>query len=272
MEHLEVIMIDKTYLEKLFQQINVELTESQLEKFDSYAELLLRWNEKINLTAITEPLEVCEKHFLDSVMPFTLINHLVNGSIDSTIDQNVTTKNCDMVSNGILENFNGKTFIDVGTGAGFPSCPLKIVNDSISITLLDSLNKRIKFLETISDELDLEAISIHGRAEEFGNKFEYREKFDIATARAVANLSDLCEYCLPFVKKGGYFIALKGSAGQDEAKQAKNAIKTLGAKVKDIKEYSLPNGDMRTVIVIEKISSTPTKYPRNKGQMKKKPL
>ncbi|NLZ46744.1 MAG: 16S rRNA (guanine(527)-N(7))-methyltransferase RsmG [Clostridiales bacterium] len=242
-------MIDKIYLKELFKHIEITLNENQLESFDKYAKLLVEWNEKINLTAITEPKEVCEKHFLDSVMPFALIK----GGLGTN-------------------EFMNKTIIDVGTGAGFPSCPLKIVDESLNLTLLDSLNKRIKFLESISNELLLKATCIHGRAEELGNKSEYREKFDIATARAVANLSDLCEYCLPLVKKGGYFIALKGSAGTEEANKAKSAIKTLGGMIQEIKEYTLPNGDGRTVIVIKKVSATPAKYPRNKGQMKKKPL
>ena len=166
----------------------------------------------------------------------------------------------------------GASVIDVGTGAGFPSCPLKIYRDDLKITLLDSLNKRVNFLQELSDLTKLDAQCIHGRAEEFGKREDMREQFDIATARAVANLRDLCEYCLPFVKVGGVFVSLKGSSGKDELDEAKAAIKLLGGKTEKVEEYELPNGDGRTLIVIRKVSPTPKKFPRNAGQMKKKPL
>ena len=237
-------MIDTVFLKNLFDNSGISLDELQLSEFETYAKLLVEWNEKINLTAITQSEEICEKHFLDSVLPFVMWGGL-----------------CD-----------GDKVIDVGTGAGFPSCPLKIVRNGVKLTLLDSLNKRINFLNTISDELGLEAECVHGRAEELGNNADYREKFDIATARAVANLTELCEYCLPFVKLGGHFVALKGQSGSDEVEAAKNAVKTLGGKIEKVTEYSLPNGDKRVLVVIKKVSPTPQKYPRNKGQMKKKPL
>lgn len=237
-------MIDTVFLKNLFDNSGISLDELQLSEFETYAKLLVEWNEKINLTAITQSEEICEKHFLDSVLPFVMWGGL-----------------CD-----------GDKVIDVGTGAGFPSCPLKIVRNGVKLTLLDSLNKRINFLNTISDELGLEAECVHGRAEELGNNADYREKFDIATARAVANLTELCEYCLPFVKLGGHFVALKGQSGADEVEAAKNAVKTLGGKIEKVTEYSLPNGDKRVLVVIKKVSPTPQKYPRNKGQMKKKPL
>ena len=237
-------MIDTVFLKNLFNNSEISLDELQLSEFETYAKLLVEWNEKINLTAITQSEEICEKHFLDSVLPFVMWGGL-----------------CD-----------GDKVIDVGTGAGFPSCPLKIVRNGVKLTLLDSLNKRINFLNTISDELGLEAECVHGRAEELGNNADYREKFDIATARAVANLTELCEYCLPFVKLGGHFVALKGQSGADEVEAAKNAVKTLGGKIEKVTEYSLPNGDKRVLVVIKKVSPTPQKYPRNKGQMKKKPL
>ena len=237
-------MLDLTLLKRLFDDAGISVNDEILLKYETYAQLLVDWNEKINLTAITEPDEICEKHFLDSVLPFYMWGGLKKG---------------------------GK-IIDVGTGAGFPSCPLKILKNDLSLTLLDSLNKRINFLSTLSDALELEAKCVHGRAEELGNSADFREKFDVATARAVANLRDLCEYCMPFVKVGGYFVALKGQSGLQEVDDAENAIKILGGRVEKTIEYTLPNGDGRVLVVIKKVSSTPSRYPRNKGQMKKKPL
>jgi 16S rRNA (guanine527-N7)-methyltransferase len=170
----------------------------------------------------------------------------------------------------------GTTLIDVGTGAGFPSIPLKICRHDIEITLLDSLNKRVNFLKEVSDELGLDARCVHGRAEETARYIkggsEFRESFDIATARAVANLRDLCEYCLPFVKIGGRFVALKGKDGAAELDGAKEAIKILGGETELSKSYELPNGDSRQLIVIKKVRATAAKYPRNAGQIKKNPL
>lgn len=237
------MLINQIDLEKLFSQGDMSVTKEQYDKLYDYSKLLVEWNEKINLTAITDPEGIALKHFYDSVYPFTL-----------------------------TEIKRDSSLIDVGTGAGFPSCPLKIIRNDLNITLLDSLNKRIKFLQEISDTLDLNAQCIHGRAEELGRNFNYREKYDIACARAVANLSELCEYCLPFVKVDGKFISLKGSNGNEELKEAENAVKILGGEIEQVTEYSLPNGDGRTLIVIKKVSSTPEKYPRNKGQMKKKRL
>lgn len=237
------MIIEKTKFTELLEQVHLSVDDEKYEKLYKYSEMLIDWNKKVNLTAILSPEDISQKHFLDSVLPFSLFNIK-----------------------------NGAKIIDVGTGAGFPSCPLKIFRDDIKITLLDSLNKRIKFLETLSDELSLEAECIHGRAEELGHKDGYRENFDIATARAVAALPILCEYCLPFVKVGGYFIALKGGNSEDEISDAKNAIKILGGKIDRIIDYSLPNGDKRALIAIKKISQTASKYPRNKGQMTKKPL
>ena len=163
--------------------------------------------------------------------------------------------------------------IDVGTGAGFPSVPLKIMNPDLKVTLLDSLNKRITFLKSLCEKLSLDEVdSVHGRAEEMGRTAQFREQYDIATARAVASLPELCEYCLPFVKVGGVFVALKGSAGEKELTISQKAVETLGGKIADCKPYTLPGGDKRTLIAIKKISQTPSKYPRNKGQMTKKPL
>ena len=236
-------MLDRKSTNELFASLSIPITEEQFERLNRYAQLLVQRNEQINLTAITDPEGIAVKHFFDSIYPFTMF---------------------------VPED--GAKLIDVGTGAGFPSCPLKIYRDDVHITLLDSLNKRVNFLQELSDSVGLNAECVHGRAEEFGRKAEYREQYDIATARAVANLRDLCEYCLPFVKVGGAFVSLKGSSGQEELDEAKAAIKLLGGKTEKVVEYELPNGDGRTLIVIRKVSPTPSKFPRNAGQMKKKPL
>ncbi|MDO4944945.1 MAG: 16S rRNA (guanine(527)-N(7))-methyltransferase RsmG [Ruminococcus sp.] len=237
------MLLSKSETDKIFGEYGLRLSDEQYERLYKYADLLVQWNEKINLTAITDPEGITVKHFFDSIYPFTLFELPQNSSI-----------------------------IDVGTGAGFPSCPLKIYRDDLKITLLDSLNKRVNFLGQVSECVGLGADCIHGRAEELGKNPQYREQFDCATARAVANLTELCEYCLPFVKTGGVFAALKGSGGEEELHKAKNAVKILGGKVEETKNYKLPNGDGRTLILIRKISETPDKYPRNKGQMKKKPF
>ncbi len=239
-------MIDKQRISALFGGCGISLTARQLENLDGYAQLLVDWNQKINLTALTSPTDIEQKHFLDSVLPF----YMEDGC-------------------GLPQ---GSKLLDVGTGAGFPSCPLKIMRPDIDITLLDSLNKRIGFLKELSDKLGLGAECIHGRAEELGRNAYYREKFDVVTARAVAKLSELCEYCMPFVKVGGVFAALKGSGGEEELAESKRAINTLGGTLLSCKVYKLPCGDGRTLIVIRKTSPTPEKYPRDKGRIKKKPL
>ena len=237
------MIIEKSKFKDLFSSMEIPVSDKQYDKLYKYAEMLIEWNKMVNLTAILSPEDISQKHFLDSVLPFYL-----------------------------FDVKKGTKIIDVGTGAGFPSCPLKIFRDDIKVTLLDSLNKRINFLKTLSVELDLNAECIHGRAEELAHKENYREQFDMATARAVASLPMLCEYCLPFVKKGGYFIALKGGNSDDEIGASKSAIKELGGKIDKIIDYSLPNGDKRVLIAIKKISQTASKYPRNKGQITKKPL
>lgn len=239
-------LTDFESLGALFSGGGIEVSGEQYEKLRRYAELLCEWNEKMNLTAITDPEGIALKHFYDSVYPFTLI-----GADFSTL-------------------------IDVGTGAGFPSAPLKIFRPEISLTLLDSLNKRVGFLSTLSDELGLDAKCVHGRAEEAARFIKggnpLREAFDAATARAVADLRVLCEYCMPFVKFGGVFIALKGKDGARELDGAINAVSRLGGVVEECREYALPNGDERAVIVIRKVKACEQKFPRNAGQIKKSPL
>lgn len=236
-------MLGKAEAQKIFDTAGIALDDGKYEKLSTYSDMLIERNKVVNLTAITDDEGVAVKHFFDSVYPFKLYPPKDNA-----------------------------TLIDVGTGAGFPSCPLRIFREDIHIILLDSLNKRITFLSELSDSLGLDAECVHGRAEEFGQKEDYREKFDYATARAVGNLALLSEYCLPFVKVGGAFIALKGSNGEEELNEAKNAIKLLGGKVEKVTAYELPNGDNRTLIIIKKVSPTPQKYPRPSAQIKKKTL
>ena len=236
-------MLDKERFMEMFAKAGIAISDEQFCSFDRYGELLVQWNEKINLTAITDPEGIAVKHFFDSIYPFFLV--------------------------GIPRD---STLIDIGAGAGFPSCPVKIWRDDIQITLLDSLQKRITFLAQLSDQLSLGATCLHARAEELGRNGKFREQFDFATARAVANLTDLCEYCLPFVKVGGSFIALKGPDAGGELEDARGAIKLLGGEVSSLQEYTLPSGDGRTVIVIEKAAQTPERFPRSSAQIKKKRL
>ena len=221
------------------------LDDTKIQKFQKYYELLVDWNEKINLTAITEKTEVATKHFLDSV--------LITESGKFT---------------------NGAKVIDVGTGAGFPGLPLKIFDESLDVTLMDSLGKRINFLNEVVNELSLENVeTIHSRAEDLGQDKNHREQYDIAVSRAVANLSTLSELCLPFVKVGGYFISLKGPNVENEIADAKKAIKLLGGQIEDVVNYDIPNTDLNhNMVIIKKISSTSTKYPRKAPKPAKEPL
>lgn len=225
--------------------INLKLNDIDTKRFIKYKILLKEWNEKINITSITDDVEIDIKHFLDSLTPFT--THLFNGK---------------------------KSLIDIGTGGGFPGVPLKIVNSDLSVTLLDSLNKRIIFLNEVIKELKLKDITaIHGRAEEFSIKPAYREKFDISISRAVASLDTLSEWCIPFVKVGGYFVSMKGPDISEELNLSKNAINLLGGKVVDTKLVTIPESNItHSLIIIEKIKETPTKYPRGAGKSKKNPL
>lgn len=235
----------RVFLEKAASEYGVELSEKQLQQFQRYYELLIEWNEKINLTAITEPQEVAVKHFIDSV---------------SAWDK---------------KRFEGaKSIIDVGTGAGFPGIPLKIFQPQLKLVLLDSLNKRIKFLQTVVDELQLDNVEcIHARAEEGAKNPKLRENFDIAVSRAVARLPVLAEYCIPFVKVGGTFAALKGMKFAEEAEEGKKALQILGGSEPISVEKKLPGlDDKRAVIYVKKIKSTPKKYPRKAGTPDKDPL
>lgn len=236
-------------LKKLSSEIGVELSDIQLEQFQKYYELLVEWNKVMNLTAITEYDDVVIKHFVDSM---TLIK-----AADISIDVEKEEK-----------------LIDIGTGAGFPGIPLKIAFPQLKVTLLDSLNKRISFLNEVISELDLKNIeTIHGRAEDFAKKPEYREQYDFAVSRAVANLSSLTEYCLPYVKVGGKFVPYKSGNSDEEIAQAKKAIFILGGKQTKTVDFNLPESDFsRTLVVIEKTQSTPKKYPRKAGLPTKEPI
>lgn len=236
-------MINKAEFTEIAAGYGFELSQTMLDRFDEYARILVEWNEKMNLTAITEPADIVNKHFLDSLLFFKA-----------------------------FEPQNGAKLIDVGTGAGFPSIPIKIFRNDLNITLLDSLNKRVNFLNEALKAVSLDGECIHGRAEELARNSGYREQFDVACARAVAKLPVLCEYCLPYVKRGGVFAALKGSEAALEAAAAENAIRVLGGKISEIKELTLPDGDKRGIIIIKKISQTPTKYPRQSAKIAKKPL
>ena len=225
--------------------LGIRLTDVQKRQFDRYYELLIEWNRVMNLTGITEYDEVNLKHFTDSL----------------TI---VRIKNMENVS----------TLIDVGTGAGFPGIPIKIAFPHIKVTLLDSLNKRIKFLDQVVEELDLEdVVTLHGRAEDYAKKEEYREQFDLCASRAVANLSTLSEYCLPFIKKGGCFVSYKSADSDEEIQQSEKALDILGGKIEKVDKFVLPGSDMgRALVMIEKVKNTPRKYPRKAGLPSKEPL
>lgn len=236
-------MIRRDYLKASARECGILLSGLMEEQFDRYAGLLVEWNQKMNLTAITEPDEIAVKHFVDSLAPLALFS--------------------------LPE---GARVIDVGTGAGFPGIPWKIARPDLELTLLDSLNKRVGFLREVLSQLGLPGEAVHARAEEGGRRPEYRERFDVATARAVANLTVLAEYCLPYVKVGGYFAALKSGQVEEELGQAKGAIRLLGGKCRDVISYTLPDGSGRSLILIEKISHLSPKFPRSSAQMAKKPL
>lgn len=223
--------------------LGVRFSVEQIEQFYKYMNLLIEWNEKMNLTAITEPKEIILKHFIDSI---TILKYIDDNS----------------------------KLVDVGTGAGFPGVPLSIMKPTLKIILVDSLNKRLIFLQEVVKELNLKNIEIvHARAEEFGQNKNYREKFDIATSRAVANLATLSEYLVPLVKIGGKIISMKASNAKEEINDAQKAIEVLGGKIEKIEEFDLPESDIgRTIIIIDKNKCTPAIYPRKAGTPAKEPI
>lgn len=236
---------DTRQFEKDMIQLGIELSALQLDQFIRYYEMLVKWNEVMNLTAVIEYNQVLKKHFVDSA--------------------------------SLVRAYNPKeseNMIDIGTGAGFPGLVLKIVFPKMRITLLDSLNKRIQFLNAVTEELNLQGISVlHGRAEDFARKEQMRENFDLCVSRAVANLSTLSEYCIPFVKPGGKFVSYKSEKVLEEVAAAQNALKMLGGKIVKQVSFYLPDSDIyRNLVVIEKIKETPKKFPRKAGLPGKEPL
>ena len=229
----------------LLDQQNINLTDQQKAQFERYFELLVEWNQKINLTAITEKEEVYLKHFYDSIAP---------------------------ILQGLIENQEIK-LLDIGAGAGFPSLPMKILYPQLDVTIIDALNKRINFLQLLAEELDLEGVHFyHGRAEDFAQDKSFRAQFDIVTARAVARMQVLSELTIPYLKVGGKLLALKASNAPEELTEAKNALNLLFSKVEDNLSYTLPNGDPRYITIVEKKKETPNKYPRKAGMPNKRPL
>jgi len=231
----------KEVLNEKFKQYGFVLSQEQIIHFEKFFELLVEWNCKMNLTTITEPNEVIAKHFLDSVIP-----------------ENLIMKNC--------------SIIDVGCGAGFPSLPLKILRPDLKITLIDSVQKKLIFVQEVVDKLNLKDINIiHSRAEELASKNEYREKFDVCISRAVAELVTLCEYCLPFVKTGGLFLAYKSQNVEEELNNSKVAIKTLGGEFLKVQSFNFDKIE-RNVVCIKKVYQTPKKYPRDKNKPRLTPI
>lgn len=224
-----------------------KLSSKQKEQFATYYNKLIEFNKKVNLTRITDKNEVYLKHFFDSITPLLEFSDLFKGE---------------------------KSLCDVGAGAGFPSLPIKILCPDLSITIVDSLGKRLKLLDELVSDLSLDKVTlVHSRAEDAGQNKNLREKFDLVTGRAVARMSVLSEYCLPLAKVDGYLVALKGPKAQDELAEAKNAIEVLGGSVKEVKELTLPDtDDERTLIVVKKVKATPKKYPRQAGTPNRKPL
>ena len=236
-------MIDRSLLQSEAAAFGITADETALERFDLYSRELVRVNEHLNLTAITEPTEVLYKHWLDSL---AVLRYVVPES--------------------------GAKCIDVGTGAGFPGVALLIARPDLRMTLLDSTRKKLTFISETLDQLGLSAETLHLRAEEAGQMAAYREQFDLVTARAVANLRELCEYCLPFLKVGGTFAAMKSVRTDEEIAEAQKALQLLGGKIESVQTFTLPNAGERTLILIKKISQTPSKYPRPSAKIAKQPL
>lgn len=238
-------MNNREILKKGLEDLGITASDKVLNNFNIYREILVDWNQKMNLTGIEDEKEVYIKHFLDSV---------------SSVKDNYIK--------------DGVSIIDVGTGAGFPGLPLRICLENIKLTLLDSLNKRINFLQEVSNSLELDNIEfIHGRAEDFGKLEEYREQYDIATARAVAGLPILMEFCVPFIKVGGHFVCLKGPNANLELEESKAAMEALGIEFVDKIDVELPETDLNhNILVFKKVKSTPDKYPRKAGKPSKTPI
>lgn len=238
-------MTNRELLREGLEDLGIKVNDKMLYNFNIYREILVDWNQKMNLTGIEDEKEVFIKHFLDSVSS---------------------------VENGYIKD--GISLIDVGTGAGFPGLPLKICLENINLTLLDSLNKRINFLQEVSNNLGLENVEfIHGRAEDFGKLEEYREQYDVATARAVAGLPILMEFCVPFVKVGGYFVCLKGPNANLELEESKSAMEVLGLEFVEKIDIELPETDLKhNILVFKKVKNTPEKYPRKAGKPAKSPI
>lgn len=237
---------DLTKLKKGIEALNIDITDEQLAKFDKYISLLIQWNKKMNLTAIVEPEEIIVEHFLDSISIFKVMD---------------------------IEDHH--SIIDVGTGAGFPGIPIKIAKPQVKLVLLDSLKKRTEFLKIVAEELNLNDIEvIHSRAEDLAREENYRENFDLVVSRAVASLNMLAEYCIPFVKVGGYFVSYKGPAAYKELQDAGKAIEVLsGQKEPQIRKVSVPfSQKTHKLVIIQKNTKTPKKYPRSPGKIKKSPL
>lgn len=236
-------MIDKSLLVSQAAELGVEIDDLAADRFDKYAQMLVETNKTLNLTAITEPDEIVSKHFVDCLSVFKFVDFP-----------------------------KGAKVIDVGTGAGFPGVVLLIARPDLNITLLDSTKKRLGFVEAVVGELGLAAEIVHMRAEEAGKADDYREQYDIALARAVANMQTLSEYCLPFIKKGGIFAAMKGAKAAQEIEAAQGAVRKLGGEIIKSEEFTLPLCGERTILKVKKISQTPPKYPRPSAQISKKPL
>ena len=237
------MLISKDLLLSGAAEHGVTLSDEAVERFDIYARLLVERNKVMNLTAITESDEIVKKHFVDSLSLLSVVDIPENAKV-----------------------------IDVGTGAGFPGIPLMIARPDLRMTLLDSTRKRLGFIEEVSRETSLEPELLHSRAEDAGKNENYRERYDLATARAVSNLRDLSEYCLPFVKKGGVFAPMKSAKAEEEIAQAKKAIHVLGGQIEKKVSFDIGDVGSRTVIIIKKISQTPTKYPRPSAKMAKFPI
>ena len=234
----------ETTLKNAALELKIDIDDKQTEKFKAYFNFLLEYNKLVNLTAITDPKEVAIKHFIDS-----------------------------LILSKFIETKKEIKFIDVGAGAGFPSVPNKILYPALNLTLLDSSNKRVKFLMDLTAKLGLNCEILHNRAEEIAIKNEYREKFDYVVARAVAPLNILAEYCLPFLKVGGIFLAMKGPSGADELKNASNALEILGGNLEKNEKFELPyNFGTRNILIIKKIKLTDLKYPRRSAKITKTPL